>query len=123
MEAKEATDFLRAELSNELERYQSRRSYGYFSITVLILLWEDDDLNCMKEVKLLSAMFKDRFHYEVRQFLIPSERPQDSLNRAISDFVYTFGAKDNLLLVYYAGHGDPDLEGDREAVWAAYTSL
>ena len=84
-----------------------------------MIVWEDDDLGCIQEAKQLSIVLQEKFHYEVRQFLIPSERPQPSLSRAISDFLYQYGSPGNLALIYYGGHGDPDLDGEKDAVWAA----
>lgn len=110
---------LQAKLNTGLEQYRQRRRNDYAAVSVLMLLWEDDDLGCIEEVKQLSAIFRETFHYTVRQFLIPTERPQSSLCRVVSDFIYEFGSSGNLVLVYYGGHGDPDLNGDREAVWAA----
>ena len=88
-------------------------------MNALMLLWEDDDLNCIQEVKQFSTLLDKKFRFNVRQFLIPSSRPQDALNKAVGEFLYSFGTHDCLIVVYYAGHGDPDLDGDREAIWAA----
>ena len=110
---------LQAELTSELETYQPRRGGNYAAVTALMLVWEDDDLGCIQEAKQLSIILQEKFHYEVCQFLIPSERPQPSLSRAISDFLYQYGSLGNLALIYYGGHGDPDLDGEKDAVWAA----
>lgn len=119
MELSKSASALQAELTSELEHYQPRRGRDYAAVTALMLVWEDDDLGCIKEVRQLSILLEEKFHYQVRQFLIPSERPQSSLSRAISDFLYHYGSPGNLALIYYGGHGDPDLEGERDAVWAA----
>lgn len=107
------------ELASELDRFQPRRGKDYAAVSVLMLLWQDDDLGCLAEVKQFSSLLETDFRYSVRQFLIPSDRPHASLNRAVSDFLYSNGSYGNLVLIYYAGHGDPDLEGERDAVWAA----
>ena len=119
MASSNSASALQAELTSELERYQPRRGGDYAAVTALMLAWEDDDLGCIQEVKQLSCVLQEKFHYEVRQFLIPSDRPQPSLSRAISDFLYQYGSPGNLALIYYGGHGDPDLDGEKEAVWAA----
>lgn len=119
MESSNSASALQAELTSELEQYQPRRGSDYVAVTALMLVWEDDDLGCAEEVKQLSIVLEEKFHYKVRQFLIPSERPQPSLSRAMSDFLYHYGSPGNLALIYYGGHGDPDLEGEKDAVWAA----
>ena len=110
---------LKTELRAELDYYQPQRSKYYGTVTVLILLWQDDDLGCLIEANQFSAFLKLHFNYQVQLFFIPSNRPETSLSRAISDFLYDHGSLGNLVLLYYTGHGDPDLEGDRQAVWAA----
>lgn len=110
---------LQTELTSELDRFQPRRGKDYDAVSVLLLVWQDDDLGCLSEAKQFSALLETDFCYSVREFLIPSDRPQASLNRAISDFLYSNGSHGNLVLIYYAGHGDPDLDGERDAVWAA----
>ncbi len=119
LESFQSASLLQAHLSSELEHYLPQRNKYYNAVTALMLLWEEDDLDCIREVRQFSLLLEERFHYKVRQFLIPSDRPQTSLNRAISDFLYSYGSRGNLILIYYGGHGDPDLEGEREAVWAA----
>ena len=58
-------------------------------------------------------------NFSVHQFLIPSEKSQACLSRAVLEFTYSYGSCGSLILVYDAGHGDPALDGDRQAAWAA----
>ena len=118
MESKEITT-LKADLTARLRQYRPQRGRYYKMVTALMLLWQDDDLGCLAEVQQFSAILRTDFGYRVQLFSIPTDRPQDSLNRAVSDFLYRYGAFGNLILIYYAGHGDPDLGGERQAVWAA----
>ena len=119
MAMSQSASALQDELTAELDRYQPFRGSYYAAVTALMLVWQDDDLGCINEVRELSVILEQVFHYTVRQFLIPSERSQASLGRAVSDFLYDHGSCGNLVLIYYGGHGDPDLEGGKEAVWAA----
>lgn len=119
MEPSHSVSALRLEFNTELEQYQHRRRNEYAAVTALMLSWEDDDLDCIEEIKQLSTTLRKHFQYTIRQFMIPTQRSQASLFRAISDFLYNFGSSGNLVLIYYGGHGDPDLSGERDAVWAA----
>ncbi|KAL8754111.1 MAG: hypothetical protein Q9199_004578 [Rusavskia elegans] len=110
---------LKTEFSAALGHYQPQRTKYYNAVTVLMLLWQDDDLGCLAEVKQFSASLQSHFGYKVQLFFIPSIRPEASLCRAISDFLYDYGSSGNLVMLFYAGHGDPDLGGERQAVWAA----
>jgi hypothetical protein len=107
------------QLSNDLVNYSFVESPYYNSATVLALSWEEDDLGVIREIRQLSTLFRELLNFEFRRFIIPSERSQAILSRAISDFVYEFGGEGNLIIIYYGGHGDPDLDGDRQSVWAA----
>lgn len=110
---------LKAELSTELGHYQSSRAKYYHAVTVLMLLWQEDDLGCLAEAQQFFALLHSHFGYQVQMFFIPSDRSEASLGRAVTEFLFKYASCGNLVLLYYTGHGDPDLGGDRQAVWAA----
>jgi hypothetical protein len=41
---------LQTELTSELDRFQQRRDRYYDDVSVLMLVWQDDDLGCLAEV-------------------------------------------------------------------------
>lgn len=54
----------------------------------------------------LSKLFRDDFHFKVEHTLLNTVKPpQQQLNHAITDFVLKHDGPNNLLLIYYAGHG------------------
>ena len=114
-----ALDDLKYELTQGLSKYTARGTREYESVRVLLLFWADDDLGVLREVLDVTAMFRDVFHYDVIQFVIPSERSEASLSREINSFVYEYGLEDSLLIIYYSGHADPDRDGNQESIWAA----
>ena len=106
------------ELSQSL-RSGFLRSGEYDAVNVLLIHWEDDDLGCIKEIEMVKSFFEDACHYDVHILPIPSERSQAALQSDLSQFVLLYGSRaQSLLLIYYAGHGDPSVDRKR-AVWAA----
>jgi hypothetical protein len=54
----------------------------------------------------LNNLFRDSFHYKTRIVeLNVAKKPQHQLNRHISAFVEESDGPDNLMIVYYTGHG------------------
>ena len=106
------------ELSQSL-RSGFSHSGEYDSVNVLLVYWEDDDLGCFEEIKAVKSFFEDAWHYDVHILPIPAERSQAALQSDLSQFVLLYGSTvQSLLVIYYAGHGDPSLDRKR-AVWAA----
>lgn len=58
------------------------------------------------QVQKLSNLFRDDFRFDVEHTLLNNAKPpQHQLNAAISNFVLNHDHPNNLLLIYYAGHG------------------
>ncbi|KAL9092581.1 MAG: hypothetical protein Q9165_004385 [Trypethelium subeluteriae] len=107
-------------LSDELEQYQLRRAQRYTFVTVLILYWKDTDLKLWDELKELEDLFRNTFNYNVERYEIPSQRSQDQLEHIIDLFLIRYGTPDNLVIIYYGGHGGPTKNGSTECEWAAF---
>ena len=106
------------ELSQSL-RSGFLHSSEYDSVNVLLIYWEDDDLGCLEEINAVKSMFEGAFSYGVHTLSIPFERSQATLQSDLSQFVLLYGSKvQSLLVMYYAGHGDPSTDL-KKAVWAA----
>ena len=70
------------------------------------------------QVQELSKLFRESFGFQVeRTTLNNTKPPQQQLNAAISNFVLEHDGPYNLLLVYYAGHGQFD-EAARQLILA-----
>jgi hypothetical protein len=97
---------------------------GYQNVSVLLIKWADelDELKTQAEVRLLSRssnlaltnnqtqdledLFRNRFHYNCQTVqLNVKTRPQHQLSRHISTFIEDNDGPQNLLIVYYTGHG------------------
>jgi hypothetical protein len=105
--------------------WPTRNSSRYSKVQVLLLSWEEDDLGVAKEIAPLRKVLEKRYHFKVREFLIPSPDletnvdPLRSLNRQVTSFLDTFDQRDTLLIVYYAGHASKPSDADGQSLWSA----
>lgn len=90
---------------------------------VLFIRWEDDvSLNTginngiQGEIDALERVLVDDYGFETEQYLIPSQNPQRSLQRAIFLFQELHSSREELLMVYYGGHGL--LNDLNQSIWA-----
>lgn len=105
---------------------------GYEKVAVLVVRW-DDDLDDPKfkeghdeevrmplfeeekstlvaylyQIKRLKQVLGERFHFDVSSEvrLNTAKKPQIILNKAIMDHIDSFDGANNLLIIYYTGHG------------------
>ncbi|KAI9729939.1 MAG: hypothetical protein M1834_006136 [Cirrosporium novae-zelandiae] len=91
--------------------YRNREN-GYSNVGSLLITWENDDMNTRGEVKALQSILRDKFHYATDAFQIPSRRSETALVKKVSDFVNAYDDSDNLIILYYGGHGYVDEEYD-----------
>lgn len=92
-------------------------SRNYLQVRCLLLDWEDDDLGCRREINELEQVFRDRFDYSVENWRIPSQNPKSQLLSKLQDFVAKGPTENELLIVYYGGHGGSTRDG--ELRWVA----
>lgn len=109
---------LKNELSSQLHNAFASSS-GYELVRAALIYWEDDDLRVRDEVEELESFLHEGFRYKSSLLSIPSERAQAALTTDLSNFVYEHGAsRQSLLIIFYAGHGDPN-SNEKRAIWAA----
>ncbi|KAF2634567.1 hypothetical protein P280DRAFT_474521, partial [Massarina eburnea CBS 473.64] len=81
---------------------------GYTKVAVLLVKWahELDELNTKEEAEGLEKVFRKQFHYETKIVELDlSSKPQLQLNLHLTEFVAKHDGPNNLLIVYYTGHG------------------
>ncbi|KAF3005027.1 hypothetical protein E8E13_009027 [Curvularia kusanoi] len=81
---------------------------GYEQVSVLIIKWADelDELKTKAEALELETLFRDRFHYHTETVeLNVKGKAQLQLNSRVSSFAAEHNGPNNLLIVYYTGHG------------------
>ena len=104
----------------QLADYYHIRHQRYAAVNALLISWKDDDTNSASEVKQLQTLFQESFNYTACLYQIPSTNSQAALNFQIASFLHTFGGPDNLLIIYYGGHGGPRTGQNKSpCTWAA----
>ena len=104
-----------AAFPNRNTAFPNRRMPRYKEVHVLLLSWEGDNLGVIEEVIELEGLFRNTYHFETEGWRIPSKRSHNSLAAKILGFLDDYESKDNLLVVYYGGHGE--MNDDRQCVW------
>ena len=99
-----------------LAKSQYGRPTAYKNVAVLSLRWDDehDDLGVLDEVKRLEDVLEHEFSFEITSRSIQClERTnvQLEVNHIMAEWVHKNDHLDNLLIVYYAGHGEPGPSG------------
>lgn len=83
----------------------------YKKVAVLLLCWEkkSSDMYTEKEIGELDTIFKEKFGYHTEVARLdatnPNTRVQMQVNARVASFAEKHDGPDNLLIVYYAGHG------------------
>lgn len=96
--------------------FPNRGFSRYKEVHALLLSWEDDNLGVIDEVIELEDVFRHTYRFEVEVWRIPTGRSHNSLAAKILGFLNDYESKDNLLIVYYGGHGY--MNDDPQCVWS-----
>ncbi|KAL8958678.1 MAG: hypothetical protein Q9193_004313 [Seirophora villosa] len=96
-----------------------RKATPYTSVHVLLLRWAEDDLNVLDELTTLKRVFENQFRFATEQWDIPSQNSTRALQTKLYNFQDAHQNENELLIVYYGGHGDADRRRGR-SIWAAY---
>ncbi|KAF2263479.1 hypothetical protein CC78DRAFT_270147 [Lojkania enalia] len=82
---------------------------GYEKVAVLLIKWADelDELKTRAEAEELNDVFRHqyRFHTEIVELNVAS-KPQHQISRHITTFIQMHDGPNNLMIVYYTGHGE-----------------
>jgi hypothetical protein len=57
---------------------------------------------------MLQDLFRNRFNYSTKSYRIPSQKSETSLQLELATFVNQNDSPENLIIVYYNGHGIAD---------------
>lgn len=96
--------------------FPNRGKPRYAAMHVLLLSWENDDLGVMTELLELRNVFETYYSFNTQEWKIPSDESHNSLAFRCIEFLKDFGSPENLLIVYYGGHGL--MNDDRQCVWS-----
>jgi hypothetical protein len=80
-----------------------------------LIRWEDDDLDVQTEVDELFNIFEDCYNFTTEVLKIPSRSAHLQLMLMVAEFVEDYDSSENLIIVYYGGHGS--INNARQATW------
>ena len=89
----------------------------YDGVYILLINWEDNDLDCASEITALELQFQKQFHFETKKFSISSLDLERILADKLSDWERAHRSGFNLLIMYYRGHGHYDSQD--LSIWRA----
>ncbi|KAL8724849.1 MAG: hypothetical protein Q9181_006650 [Wetmoreana brouardii] len=87
---------LEVTFNKTLEGHYRHGKTGYNKVVVLFLTWEVDALR---------TLFQDKFHYETKSYEIPKSRWRTGLQKELANLYYECDSPNNLVILYYGGHG------------------
>ncbi|KAF3018198.1 hypothetical protein E8E14_012038 [Neopestalotiopsis sp. 37M] len=115
-----ATEQWLEDLSDAVRAAWPERFKRYSKVAVLMLSWENGNIgNNSTEFWRLKKVFSNEFNYEVHTWQIPLKRPGFQLTQRVQQFVEQYFGRDNLLIVYYAGHARRGDQPGSYPIWFA----
>ncbi|MCJ1249478.1 hypothetical protein MMC30_006702 [Trapelia coarctata] len=79
---------------------------GYARVGAQFITWKDDDMRLKGyEVDRLQEILGKKFNYETHEYQIPALKSETGLLAAVSNFIDEYNSPDNLMIIYYGGHG------------------
>jgi hypothetical protein len=123
---------LRAQFEDTIRNHHFQRRYS--KVSVLLLFWEREDscdMQTLSEVSMLrpgsaladfwkvqhlSLLFEETLNFRVHERSLNFDpnnktRLQESIQKPLLDFAYEEDVTGSLLIIYYAGHGSPGVDG------------
>jgi hypothetical protein len=85
-------------------------------VTVGMMRWEHDTLGVESEFNKLGDVLEKQYGFHVENLIIrANERSHNLLMSQALGFIDDFDAKENLFILYYAGHGY--INAHRQSTW------
>ena len=110
--------------NNVMDQGNYRRKSLYAHVAVLVLYWEEGDLNVHDEVKSLVEIFEKHFNYSVEHESLKLPYANTHINTIVASFVHRRNGPGRLMIVDYAGHGRPgEFHGSLELYGSAKHSF
>jgi hypothetical protein len=113
--SKQARAYMLQAVSSSFPNHGASR---YRSVNVAMMRWEDDDLGVESEFNRLGDVFEKQYGFHVQNLIIrANEKSHNGLMSLALDFIEDFDAKENLFILYYAGHGY--INEHRQSTWVS----
>jgi len=82
-----------------------------------MMRWEHDTLGVVSEFNKLGDVFEQQYGFHVENLIIrANERSHNLLMKQALGFIEDFDGKENLFILYYAGHGY--INAHRRSTWS-----
>jgi hypothetical protein len=88
----------------------------YHKVHALLLNWAADDLGTDIELQDLGRQLQSQFNFTTEFWKIPSQESDNELEKKLSQVKGGLEGQENLLIVYYGGHGQWH---KNKSIWAA----
>ncbi len=95
-----------------------KHSGHYDSVHVLHLAWGVPAGSTIKELNDLKHFMKTHLKFTTEYYQLARDDAGDELNSKLEDVVRAYGGANELLIIYYAGHGRLDM-GRKTTTWQA----
>jgi hypothetical protein len=80
--------------------------HRYKEVHAHFFSWEEDDLGVSEEIKKLHKVFENLSLATITTYYkIPSDNPYEFMDVTLSNVKNSWSHPDNLLIIYYSGHG------------------
>ena len=106
------TDFRKAirDINEAIQKSRLDSKSKFDKVSVLLPMWQNDDLRAEKLVKELQNVFARRYNYTTTFCKIPHAQGNDHVFDWTFDLLLDYKRKNddsnNLTVIYYSGHGD-----------------
>jgi hypothetical protein len=97
------------------ETLPTRGPTRYKEVKVLLIRWEEDDLDVKWELDDLGKVFTE-YGFDVEVFLIPTKSAHHKMNGWALQFIDRFDSENTLFMVYYGGHAN--INSARQLMWS-----
>jgi hypothetical protein len=87
----------------------------YREVKVLLLRWEEDELQVEWELDDLAEVFRN-YGFHTDTYLIPTKSPLRKVMGKVLEFVDDFESEDTLFIIYYGGHAK--INEARQSTWS-----
>lgn len=78
----------------------------YKDVYVLLIFWKDARPNFSEPVSKLEAVFRKHYNFKTETLPITlDEEPDKLVGDKLSSFIDSYDSKENLLIIFYGGHG------------------
>ncbi|KAH8766234.1 hypothetical protein BGZ57DRAFT_798548 [Hyaloscypha finlandica] len=117
---KDISEFARTLEISANRAFPNRGLTRYKRVEVLLLRWEEDELQVEWELNDLAKVFR-AYNFNTETWLIPTESPYMKMMSKALQFVGDHQSEDTLLIVYYGGHAK--INEARQSTWSCTRQL